>query len=187
MTPSIVRLDAEMVKALAHPLRSRILAVLRREGPLTSSGLASELGTNTGATSYHARRLAEVGLVAEVAGKGTNRERWWKASHDISSWSDTDFDSTDDARVAADWLIRHHHRTQSRHIEQWHDIRTEWSQVWRRASDQSDYQLSLSATSLSQLNERVRQVIDEFRDRNEPDAESVTILYYSYPSSAAEL
>lgn len=75
MTPSIVRLDAEMVKALAHPLRSRILAVLRREGPLTSSGLASELGTNTGATSYHARRLAEVGLVAEVAGKGTNRER----------------------------------------------------------------------------------------------------------------
>ena len=61
--PSHIQLDAEAVRVLAHPLRSRLLSALRLHGPATATELADRLDTNTGATSYHLRKLESVGLV----------------------------------------------------------------------------------------------------------------------------
>ena len=85
---------------LAHPLRMRLLGALRVNGPATATTLAELLGTNTGATSYHLRQLAEVGLVAEDPDRGTGRQRWWRAAHDVTNWEPTDFDDDPDARAA---------------------------------------------------------------------------------------
>jgi DNA-binding transcriptional ArsR family regulator len=71
--------DPAALKALAHPLRQRILRQLDREGPATSTTLARALGENTGATSYHLRQLAEHGFVEDVPDRGQGRERWWRA------------------------------------------------------------------------------------------------------------
>jgi len=71
--------DPAALKALAHPLRRRILRQLDRAGPATSTTLARALGENTGATSYHLRQLAEHGFVVDVPDKGQGRERWWQA------------------------------------------------------------------------------------------------------------
>jgi DNA-binding transcriptional ArsR family regulator len=71
--------DPAALKALAHPLRQRILRQLDRQGPATSTTLARELGENTGATSYHLRQLAEHGFVEDVPDRGRGRERWWQA------------------------------------------------------------------------------------------------------------
>jgi DNA-binding transcriptional ArsR family regulator len=71
--------DPAALKALAHPLRRRILRTLDREGPATSTTLARALGENTGATSYHLRQLAEHGFVEDVPNRGQGRERWWRA------------------------------------------------------------------------------------------------------------
>ncbi len=60
---STLHLDATAIKVLAHPLRSRLLSLLRSAGPATATSLANRIGTNTGATSYHLRKLAGVGLV----------------------------------------------------------------------------------------------------------------------------
>jgi DNA-binding transcriptional ArsR family regulator len=68
------------LRALAHPLRVRILDELSMYGPLTASGLGERLGESSGATSYHLRQLEKHGLVAEDAGRGTARERWWMRS-----------------------------------------------------------------------------------------------------------
>ena len=61
-----IRLDARALKTLAHPLRSRLLSALRIGGPRTATDLAAELGTNSGATSYHLRKLESVGLVTDT-------------------------------------------------------------------------------------------------------------------------
>ena len=53
------------LKALAHPVRLRMLGLLRIEGPATATTLATRLGLNTGATSYHLRQLAQHGFVVE--------------------------------------------------------------------------------------------------------------------------
>lgn len=72
------KLEPEALKALAHPLRIAILDQLSMYGPLTASGLGERLGESSGATSYHLRQLEKHGLVREVAGKGSGRERWWE-------------------------------------------------------------------------------------------------------------
>ena len=71
-------LSLDSLKALAHPLRVRILHVLTTRGPQTSSSLAAELGESTGSTSYHLRQLAAKGYLAEDPSLGTGRERWWR-------------------------------------------------------------------------------------------------------------
>lgn len=71
--------DAAELRALRHPLRRRMLQTLGRTGPATATALARALGENTGATSYHLRRLAEHGFVEDDPERGQGRERWWRA------------------------------------------------------------------------------------------------------------
>lgn len=71
-------LDSGALKALAHPLRVRILDLISTRGPQTASSLAALLGETSGATSYHLRALAAHDLIHEVADRGTARERWWE-------------------------------------------------------------------------------------------------------------
>lgn len=79
MQPREVR-DVEELRALAHPMRQRILARLHDSGPATSTTLARDLGENSGIMSYHLRLLAGHDFVREVVGRGQGRERWWEAS-----------------------------------------------------------------------------------------------------------
>lgn len=76
-----IRLDATTLRALAHPLRVRLLGQLRMYGPATATRLAQDLGESSGATSYHLRELAKHGLVAEDEERNRGRERWWRAVH----------------------------------------------------------------------------------------------------------
>jgi DNA-binding transcriptional ArsR family regulator len=69
-------LTGEQLRALSHPLRLRMLEVLR-EGPATASALGRRLGESSGATSYHLRALAKAGVVEEDE-RGSKRERWWR-------------------------------------------------------------------------------------------------------------
>jgi DNA-binding transcriptional ArsR family regulator len=72
--------DVEELRALAHPMRQRILRRLLEAGPATSTTLARDLGENSGIMSYHLRLLAEHDFVREVAGRGQGRERWWQVT-----------------------------------------------------------------------------------------------------------
>jgi len=80
--PDAVRLDARSLRGLAHPLRVRLLGLLRQDGPATASGLAAVVGESSGVTSYHLRQLATYGFVVEDdEPHASRRERWWKAAH----------------------------------------------------------------------------------------------------------
>lgn len=72
--------DVAALRALAHPMRQRILRHLHQRGPATSTTLAQDFGGNSGIMSYHLRLLADHGFVEEVAERGRGRERWWRAS-----------------------------------------------------------------------------------------------------------
>ena len=70
--------ERSALRALAHPLRSRILAELRVHGDATATDLAQALDTHTGATSYHLRRLGveHVVLDADERPGGAWQHRW---------------------------------------------------------------------------------------------------------------
>src|SRR3954469_4797930 len=76
-----IELNTAALRVLAHPMRINVLALLRQHGPSTATKVAGELGINPGAASYHLRRLAAGGLIVEEQGRGSGRERWWKAAH----------------------------------------------------------------------------------------------------------
>ncbi len=73
--------DPALAKALAHPLRTRILAALE-DRIASPSELAAELDVSLGVMSYHVRRLEALGLVKLV--KRTPRrgavEHYYKAT-----------------------------------------------------------------------------------------------------------
>ena len=54
-----------MVKALAHPLRVRVLEALE-DRTASPSELADELGANLSLLSYHVRKLEELGMIELV-------------------------------------------------------------------------------------------------------------------------
>lgn len=70
--------DAQSMKAFAHPLRMAIYAHLTDVGSATATALGRHLGESSGQTSYHLRQLEKHGFVEEDAGRGSGRERWWK-------------------------------------------------------------------------------------------------------------
>jgi DNA-binding transcriptional ArsR family regulator len=71
--------QSAIFRTLANPLRRRILSHLHQHGEANSTSLARALGESTGTTSYHLRKLAEQGFVAEIPEKSSGRERWWRA------------------------------------------------------------------------------------------------------------
>ena len=78
---------ATALKALAHPVRMRMLGLLRLDGPATATRLAERLGLNSGATSYHLRQLALHGFIEEEP-RASRRDRWWRARHESTSFVD---------------------------------------------------------------------------------------------------
>jgi DNA-binding transcriptional ArsR family regulator len=70
--------EFEELKALAHPLRQRMLYHLAFAGPSSATSLASAFGESTGSTSYHLRQLARYGFIEEERERSRGRERWWR-------------------------------------------------------------------------------------------------------------
>jgi len=68
--------DSHAVKALTHPLRLRLLDLLRYDGPATASELGRRLDESSGATSYHLRQLARHGFVEDAPGSHGRERRW---------------------------------------------------------------------------------------------------------------
>lgn len=180
--PRVVVPDGHQLKVLAHPLRSRLLGALRHAGPATATALASRLGTNSGATSYHLRQLAEVGLVEDDPEHSSGRDRWWRAAHGSTTWRSTDYDP--DAEAAVSWLLRRQANLAAGWVNDWLDEREQWPPEWQGVADQSDYHLRLTPDGLQALLDEVHEVIRRHRDAADPatpGAEDVAFLLQSFP------
>jgi DNA-binding transcriptional ArsR family regulator len=169
---STLRLDSRALQVLAHPLRSRLLSALRMDGPATATALAATLGTNTGATSYHLRRLASVGLVEET-GEGRGKERPWRAASEMHEFTERDVADDPDGRAATDWLRRHYLRTFIDRYEAWLDTQADWPLDWQDAAGASDYVIHVSPARLAAFNDEFSALIERYRrPAGEPDHES---------------
>ena len=72
--------DPLALRALAHPLRIKLHALVGREGTVTAAEAARQLGVSQALASHHLRQLAKYGYV-EPAEAGDNRERPWRVTH----------------------------------------------------------------------------------------------------------
>jgi DNA-binding transcriptional ArsR family regulator len=168
---------------LAHPLRSRLVAQLRVTGPATATTLARALGTNSGATSYHLRRLAEAGLVVDTeAGQG--RERVWRSETTPRPWDHVSAgDADEDAQAALQWLERDYLRHFAEQADRWLVAAPDWPAPWRDAAEVTDATLLLTAEQLDTVRAEVAAVLARYRrvGAANPRARRVAAYLFCHP------
>ena len=179
-----VHLDRAALAMLAHPLRSRLLDELRISGPATATTLAAVLHTNSGATSYHLRKLAEVALVVD-SGQGTGRRRLWSASTQSRPRDEGPSGDTDDpdARAALAWLARDYLNLFNDRAEQWLDTQDRWPVDWREQVGLSDHLVQVTAGQLAALRNELADVLERYRrvGAGNPDAKRVSVYLCPLP------
>ncbi len=164
-TADTVRLDARSVRGLAHPLRLKLLGLLRTDGPATSTTLATRLGLNTGATSYHLRQLATHGFIVEDKDRGVGRERWWRAAH-ATTYIDRAALSGEEAGEA---FLRSIGQIYAERIQRAADEYSMMSAEWREASSLSDWVLRLTPDETRRLTGELFDVLSRYR-RHDPES-----------------
>jgi DNA-binding transcriptional ArsR family regulator len=180
--PSELHLTADAIKVLAHPLRSRLVSQLRRSGPSTATELAALLGTNSGATSYHLRRLETVGLVADT-GDGKGKERVWRAATEQHSWTPSELAGDEDAVTALNWLSRdylHHFATKA---EQWLDVEHAWPVEWVDQLGLNDNVALVTLEQMTAMRRELEEVLQRYRrvGQGNPQAKRIAVYTYAYP------
>ncbi len=171
-------MDARTLRAVAHPLRLRLLKSLRDSGPATASQLGERLGESSGATSYHLRQLAEAGLVEDAPELGKGRERWWRSVHDGSMFESSDFRKHADPEVrgAIDFVL---HETATSHAEElntWLGTLNDWPEEWQRSWDMSDFKIRLTPELALELARKMHDLVESYRGTVPEDTEGSAVV-----------
>ena len=187
MTEREVRVDATTLRGLAHPLRVRILGLLREHGPATATTLAQRLGQSTGATSYHLRILATYGFVVDDPERNVGRERWWKAAHKSTTLDINPAVAPPETEgylraVAAQYADR---------VERFLDEMASLPPAWGDACTISDVPLRLTPQEAAALHEEMFALLGRYRrddrDARRPDGtERVVVQFQILPFPDAE-
>jgi hypothetical protein len=168
-----VVLGAGELRGLAHPLRLRLRSELIEHGAATASQLAARIGESSGATSYHLRQLARFGFVADEPGRGSGRERYWRAVH-RSTWFDKSALSPPDRAVGAEYLRAVGRLYADRVVRSADSFETtidDLGQEWTEAWQMSDWLLDLDAEEAAELGRRFHELCAPFHHRSDaPDA-----------------
>ena len=172
--------EPHQLRALSHPVRLRILGLLRSEGPTTATALATRLGLNSGATSYHLRQLAQHGFVEDDAERGTGRERWWRASAQSTR---TEFTTDPEARAAEDAFVQAVAVVHTEQLQRAVEERELVPDAWRRASTMRDWGLRLTPRRAEALMQALIAVIEETEEdpAEEEGAEAFTVVLHTFP------
>ncbi|MET9774600.1 helix-turn-helix domain-containing protein [Streptomyces sp. NPDC006367] len=176
--------DAAALKALTHPLRIRLLGMLRQDGPATASELAVRTGESSASTSYHLRVLAKHAFVAEAEHRD-GRERRWKAVHAVTSWSNKAMAAAPGSHawvgLARRTQIEHLEASLARHEADLADGRL--GQEWVEPSGITDLMPRLTPESLTELWEVLDRKLKELttRDVDDPRAAQVVLLTAGLP------
>ena len=158
-----------MLAAIAHPLRRRLMDVLRVHGPQTASLLSERTGSAVGNVSHHVRVLAEVGLLEEVPELARDRrERWWRMVSLGLRWNDADFDSDPAGAVAAAAATSLVLQRQIELTHAWLAV-ADAQPAWRQAALSSDAWMLLSADELAELAEEFNELLGRWRIRAQRD------------------
>ncbi|WP_136706553.1 metalloregulator ArsR/SmtB family transcription factor [Agromyces sp. H66] len=177
--------DPGPMRALAHPLRLKILGLLRVEGPQSVSMLAEATGAASGSISYHVSTLAKHGFVLPAPERERDgRERWWRAAHEITRTSAVEFLDDPERREASDAMRRAvidaYHRELLDALEAEHDLDPEWVS----ASDSSDGAAQLTLDEFRELTADLEAIHEKWWARGReprPGTRSVRWITHSFP------
>src|SRR5580704_7636339 len=177
--------DARALRAYAHPVRMKLVGLLRTEGPLTATRAGELLGESSGTTSFHLRQLAKYGLVEE-AGGGTGRQKPWRATTTSTAWDSTA--GPPEAAAATSLLNTIVAEGYFEQLMRWLEARPDQPAEWQRADWLGDRILWVTAEELDELGHQVLELVDTYFERQvkpelrPPGARLVSYLHLAFPN-----
>jgi len=152
--------DPFAIRALAHPLRLDLLAVIGRLGKATTADAARELGISHGLASHHMHQLAKYGFAEQVKGKDS-RERPWRLT--ATSYLPLRDLRTPSLMAAADVYYRVlANRVVAAYLD-WQERRSDWPDAWLRVAGLvSNSTIYLTLPELTVLTEAIKSLIQPY-------------------------
>jgi DNA-binding transcriptional ArsR family regulator len=182
-----IHLSAHTLRGIAHPIRVRLLNLLRDEGPSTATRLAERIGESSGTTSYHLRQLAAYGFIVEDEARG-GRERWWRSAH---RGTEMEAERYREAPAETEAYLRGVAAVYAERVDRWIDQLADLGTGWDRGATLSDARLRLTPGESQALLAELNEVIARYRrDEAElpapPDAVRVSLQYQILPFAGSE-
>jgi len=185
MPEGVVQLtDPRALRAVAHPTRLKLIALLRRFGPLTATQAGARIGESPSGCSFHLRSLAKYGLVEE-AGGGRGRERPWQATANGHEWAA--HGPSEEVDEAGDLLTRVVVQRWFEEAVQWVDRRHQESPEWVEAGIAEDRMISVTPAELEDIARRIADILQPYMDRvgrpeTQPeDARTAVLIQLGFP------
>ncbi|MET8044596.1 helix-turn-helix domain-containing protein [Micromonospora sp. NPDC005215] len=162
--------DSRVLAAMVHPLRRRLMDVLKVHGPSTVGLLAERTDQAPANVSHHLKVLAAADLVTEAPELARDRrERWWRLVTRGLSWSSSDFDADPAARAVADAATS---LNLDRHValaRAWHAADDTAHAAWQDGPFSTDRWLHLTPDELFELSRDVADLLARWADRPPPE------------------
>ncbi|SHF82536.1 helix-turn-helix domain-containing protein [Streptoalloteichus hindustanus] len=177
--PSAKKLDARSLRGLAHPLRVRLLGLLRVDGPATGAMLATRLGEDRGNISWHLRQLAEHGFIVEDAERGTKRERWWRAAHAYTELTVHDFVDDPESREPLARYLRASLELDFLRAAAF--SLDDWPRQWQEAVEFSGWRVRLTPERLQAAVAEITAILNRLETEPDADGERVVIQLQAFP------
>jgi DNA-binding transcriptional ArsR family regulator len=176
-----VPLTAQSLRGIAHPLRVRLLNLLREDGPSTATRLAERTNESSGATSYHLRQLALYGFVEEDREHAGGRERWWRATSRSTSLEGPTVRSSP---AEAEAYLRAVASEYADRVDRWLSGITTLPDEWDEGATLSNWRLRLTSAESTRLLAELEAVIDRFRSETTETTETPATPQTPVPGDA---
>ena len=177
--------DAGPMRALAHPLRLRILGLLRSGGPQSVGMLAEATGVASGSVSYHLSTLAKHGFVVPAPElERDGRERWWRAAHEMTTFRSEEFLDDPERREASEALRRTVLDAYHQELNAALDAEFGLEPEWVAASDSSDGGAQLTLDEFRELTAELDAVREKWWARGREPREgtrAVRWITHTFP------
>jgi DNA-binding transcriptional ArsR family regulator len=178
--------DSRVLAAMSHPLRRRLIDVLKVYGPSTASALAQRTDQAVANISHHLKVLAAADLIVEAPEFAKDRrERWWRLVSPSLRWETADFDDDPARQAVANAAVS---LNLDRHVSlarAWFAAREE-SSAWNGAAFSTDKWLHLTPAELVEVEREIIGVLDRWAYRELPDdgetREPVFMFAYGVPA-----
>ena len=165
----LVTTEDRVLTAMSHPLRRRLLDILKVYGPATASVLAERSGQGVGNISHHMRILAEAGLVEEAPELARDRrERWWRRAVQSITWHSGD--ATDDPAVEAikQAAVSANLERQVQMVRDWLGASEDERAAWPEGPFSIDAWLRVTPAELSAFGAELMAIVHRWAEREIP-------------------
>ena len=182
--------DPLAMRALAHPLRLQLHALVAREGSLTAADAARQLNISHGLASHHLRQLAKYGFI-EPAEAVDNKQHPWR----VTATNLALLPAEPEARASVDVLHRYAAEKATQQLIAWQDRRDQEDPAWSELAGVRDSILYLTPDELSQVMAAWTEIVGPLAaerpvghaDKRPNDAVPVNLTLITVPIERTEL